>query len=43
MRAVRTNPGRLWDYVAGGTGKDQPLVEKPIPIITIATYDAGFS
>lgn len=37
VSVMATNPGRLWDYVIGGTGKAQPLVEKPLPIITIAT------
>lgn len=37
VSVMATNPGRLWDYVCGGTGKAQPLVEKPLPIITIAT------
>lgn len=34
---MATNPGRLWDYVYGGTGKGQPLTAKPLPIVTIAT------
>ena len=35
-----TNPGDLWDYVNGGTGKGQPLVNKPLPQVTI-TLTAG--
>ena len=31
------NPGDLWDYVVGGTGKAQPLREAGLPIVTIAT------
>ena len=37
VAVMATNPGRLWDYVSGGTGKEKPLVEKPLPIVTIAT------
>lgn len=35
--AMATNPGDLWDYVHGGTGKGQPLVQKALPIVTVAT------
>ena len=38
--AMATNPGDLWDYVNGGTGKGQPLVNKPLPQVTI-TLTAG--
>ena len=27
VAAMATNPGDLWDYVNGGTGKGQPLVK----------------
>lgn len=37
ISAMATNPGDLWDYVHGGTGKGQPLVNKGLPIVTIAT------
>lgn len=37
ISAMATNPGDLWDYVQGGTGKGQPLVHKGLPIVTIAT------
>ena len=37
VSVMATNPGRLWDYVSGGTGKGLPLVNKPLPIVTIAT------
>lgn len=37
ISAMATNPGDLWDYVQGGTGKGQPLVNKGLPIVTIAT------
>lgn len=37
IAAMATNPGDLWDYVQGGTGKGQPLVNKGLPIVTITT------
>lgn len=37
IAAMATNPGDLWDYVFGGTGKGQPLVNEGLPIITITT------
>lgn len=37
IAAMATNPGDLWDYVHGGTGKGKPLVNKGLPIVTIAT------
>ena len=37
IAAMATNEGDLWDYVAGGTGKGLPLVQKPLPVVTIAT------
>jgi len=37
VAAMTTNPGDLWDYVVGGTGKGQPLTCAPVPIITIST------
>lgn len=37
VATMATNPGKLWDYVHGGTGKGQPLAVKPLPIVTIAT------
>ena len=40
VAAMATNPGDLWDYVNGGTGKGQPLVNPGLPIITI-TLTAG--
>ena len=32
-----TNPGDYWDYIKGGSGKNQPLVNAPLPIIAITT------
>lgn len=40
VAAMATNPGDLWDYVNGGTGKGKPLVNKPLPQVTI-TLTAG--
>lgn len=37
VAAMATNPGDLWDYVCGGTGKAQPLQYPGLPIVTIAT------
>lgn len=37
ISAITTNDGDLWDYVFGGTGKCQPLVNKGLPIVAIAT------
>lgn len=37
IAAMATNPGDLWDYVCGGTGKGQPLKHPGLPIVTIAT------
>lgn len=37
ISAMTTNPGDLWDYVCGGTGKGQPLVNPGLPVVTIAT------
>lgn len=40
VAAMATNPGDLWDYVNGGTGKGQPLVNPGLPIVSI-TLTAG--
>ncbi len=37
ISAMATNPGDLWDYVQGGTGKGKPLTNDGLPIITITT------
>lgn len=37
VAAMATNPGNLWDYVCGGTGKGQPLLKDPLPIVTVPT------
>ena len=37
IAAMATNPGDLWDYVWGGTGKGQQLLHPGLPTVTIAT------
>ncbi len=37
IAAMATNPGRLGDYVNGGTGKGKSLPNPVLPIVTIAT------
>lgn len=37
IAAMATNDGDLWDYVCGGTGKCQPLTQKGLPIVAVAT------
>lgn len=37
IAAMATNPGDLWDYVFGGTGKAMPLKNPGLPIVTITT------
>ncbi len=40
VAAMAANPGDLWDYVAGGTGRGLPLPCDPLPIVTV-TLTAG--
>ncbi len=37
VAVMATNSGDLWDYVWGGTGKQQPIPNNPLPIVAIAT------
>ncbi len=37
MAMYAPQPGKLWDYVAGATGKNQPLTNAPLPVIAITT------
>lgn len=37
MSMYALQPGELWDYVAGSTGKMQPLVNPTLPVIAITT------
>lgn len=41
VAAMATNPGDLWDYVSGGTGKGQPLVNPGLPIAVNARETMG--
>lgn len=37
IAVMATNDGDYWDYVFGGTGKGQPVLNEPLPIIAITT------
>ena len=37
IAVIAANPGDLWDYIASGTGKGQPIKNKPLPIVAIST------
>lgn len=37
IAAMATNPGDVWDYMWGGTGKEMPIEKKPLPVIAITT------
>ena len=37
MAMYAPQPGELWDYVAGATGKNKPLVKEPLPVVAITT------
>ncbi|HAH63237.1 MAG TPA: alcohol dehydrogenase, partial [Treponema sp.] len=34
---MAVNPGDLWDYALGGTGKSMPVAVTPLPIVAITT------
>lgn len=34
---MATNPGDLWDYVNGGSGKGKAIVREPLPVVCITT------
>ena len=34
---LAANPGELWDYVFGGSGKKQKMPNKPLPVVAITT------
>lgn len=34
---MATNPGDVWDYIHGGTGKKQKMQNKPLPLVCITT------
>jgi alcohol dehydrogenase len=37
IAVVATNDGDLWDYISQGTGKGNPIANKPLPIVAITT------
>lgn len=37
IAVMAANPDDLWDYIASGTGKGQPIKNKPLPIVAIST------
>ena len=37
IAVMATNPGDYWDYIGGGSGKDQPVQNDPLPIVAITT------
>ena len=37
IAVMAKNPGDYWDYISGGSGKWQPLVNGALPIVAIAT------
>lgn len=37
IAVMSVDPGDLWDYIASGTGKCQPIKNKPLPIVAIST------
>lgn len=34
---MATNPGDVWDYINGGTGRNIPMKNQPLPVICITT------
>lgn len=37
IAVMAKNPGDYWDYVSGGTGKELPVPNSPLPIVAITT------
>ena len=37
IAVMAVNPGDYWDYIAGGSGKAQPIPETPLPIVAVTT------
>lgn len=37
IASMATNDGDLWDYINGGTGKGQSLLNNPLPVVAITT------
>ena len=36
-QVMAVNPGDYWDYIAGGSGKGQAMLQPPLPIIAVTT------
>lgn len=34
---MAANPGDVWDYICGGTGKALPMQNKPLPVVCVTT------
>lgn len=37
ITVMATNPGDLWDYVGGGSGKGKSIDNRPLPLVAITT------
>jgi len=37
IAVMATNDGDYWDYVSGGSGKEKPVNNKPLPVVAITT------
>ncbi len=37
IAVMATNPGDYWDYISGGSGKEMPVKNPPLPIVAITT------
>jgi alcohol dehydrogenase len=37
IAAMAVNPGDLWDYIQGGSGKGLPMPNRPLPLVAITT------
>ncbi len=37
IACMAANPGHYWDYISGGSGKGQPMPNRPLPVVCITT------
>lgn len=37
IAVMAMNPGDYWDYISGGTGKGQPVPNRPLPVVAVTT------
>lgn len=37
IAVMAVNPGDYWDYISGGSGKGQPIIAAPLPVVAITT------